>query len=570
MFITEESIHGGTWQSFERLVQRLLLHSGFENIRLVSAPGDHGADILASKNKKRWLFQVKNWEKKVGIDVVAEVLRSCKEYEADIPVIVSKKGFDATVQSSIETYHRNGIYLQLWDSNTLINRAKAVENRVLNTRSPRKYQEEAIKSILDAYLHEPKRNSLIVLATGLGKTFVCAESLRRILINKKQRVLVLAHTNPLVYQLERSFWPFLLPEFSTVVWNGNEKPSQSVLEKSTFVFACIDSVSISLKTHHELPEFDIIIVDECHHAGSKSYQSVLDLFGSGTNGGCFTIGLTATPWRTDDVEITKYFGEPRIQIDMIQGIQNGFLAQVDYRMHVDNINWDIMYTPDGLQYSPRQLNRTLFINQWDDAVVNELKNIWHLNHEPKAIVFCGTIEHTIIMRDKINRLDFAHAEAIYSQSSSTIPQQSVFQRNKILADFSDNKIGVICTVDILNEGIDVPDVNIIVFQRVTHSRRIFIQQLGRGLRLSDQKSKVIVLDFVSDVRRLAAGARMKDDLAQGTRIDYPSNISFRRIGSEDSQTELFIRDWLDKVGSLEQIEEMSDDTTRLRIPTRTR
>lgn len=88
------------------------------------------------------------------------------------------------------------------------------------------------------------------------------------------------------------------------------------------------------------------------------------------------------------------------------------------------------------------------------------------------------------------------------------------ERNRILCDFQDGVIDVLCAVDILNEGVDVPDVNIIVFQRVTHSRRIFIQQLGRGLRLSKNKEKVIVLDFVSDIRRFAAGINLKDGLAE--------------------------------------------------------
>ena len=87
-----------------------------------------------------------------------------------------------------------------------------------------------------------------------------------------------------------------------------------------------------------------------------------------------------------------------------------------------------------------------------------------------------------------------------------------YERNRVLSDFHDGTVDVVCAVDIFNEGVDVPDVNIIVFQRVTHSRRIFIQQLGRGLRLAPGKEKVIVLDFVSDIRRFAAGLDLKDKL----------------------------------------------------------
>ena len=100
------------------------------------------------------------------------------------------------------------------------------------------------------------------------------------------------------------------------------------------------------------------------------------------------------------------------------------------------------------------------------------------------------------MRDKINTLGFCKAEAIYSgNAGNEYEPLSQYKRNRILSDFSDGTVNVVCVVDIFNEGIDVPDVNILVFQRVTHSRRIFIQQLGRGLRISEGKDKVIVLDL---------------------------------------------------------------------------
>lgn len=126
---------------------------------------------------------------------------------------------------------------------------------------------------------------------------------------------------------------------------------------------------------------------------------------------------------------------------------------------------------------------------------------------------------------------------------------------------------MVCAVDIFNEGIDVPDVNILVFQRVTHSRRIFIQQLGRGLRISEGKDKVIVLDFVSDIRRFAAGISLKDSLSHSdtgsTRINLPNKVTFMKVGGEDPQTESFLRQWLDDVVAIEDSE---DDASVLRFP----
>ena len=252
---------------------------------------------------------------------------------------------------------------------------------------------------------------------------------------------------------------------------------------------------------------------------------------------------------------------------MVYGMKNGFLANVDYRMHTDNIDWDSLKNLEGKSFSPKQINKTLFINQWDDAVVEELQRVWHQQPNPRAIVFCGTISHATTMRDKINALGFCNAAAIFSSAKDSAEKMSLFERNRVLSDFSDGRINVICTVDVFNEGIDVPDVNILVFQRVTHSRRIFIQQLGRGLRIADDKEKVIVLDFVSDIRRFAAGLDLKGKLYthEGARIDLPNKVTFTRVDGEDPKAESFLKEWLEDVAT---IEDASDDASILKFPPR--
>ena len=308
--------------------------------------------------------------------------------------------------------------------------------------------------------------------------------------------------------------------------------------------------------------------DECHHVGSSMYDRVFEELSAGKEGGSFALGLTATPWRPDEADLTAYFGNPRVSIDMVMGLKNGFLANVDYRMYTDNIDWESLKNIQGKSFSPKQINRTLFINQWDDSVVYKLRDTWEEQTNPRAIVFCGTIEHAIIMRDKINSLGFCHAEAIYSGSSGKeYEPMSQYKRNRILSDFAEGIVNVVCAVDIFNEGIDVPDVNILVFQRVTHSRRIFIQQLGRGLRVSEGKEKVIVLDFVSDIRRFAAGISLKDSLCDNesgsTRINLPNKVTFMKVGGDDPETESFLRQWLDDVVA---IEDSDEDASVLKYP----
>lgn len=567
-FINDSNLRSGTWQAFERVVSRLLAHEGFEGIRLVGQSGDRGADVLAHRAGKRWLFQMKHWKNKVGVEVADQTLEAMRIYRAQVPVIVALSGFDEKLKEHQRALLSRGVPLQLWDSKALVSKADKLPGIPAAVRVPREYQEQAIRSVIRTY-NEGNKRALVVMATGLGKTFVACETVKRINAVSPVRVLVIAHTNELVYQIEKAFWSFLSKHQATAVWNGYEEPSDEQLEKSSAVFACLNTVADFVQRGKELPHFDLIIIDECHHVGGQMYNNILQDTMAGSENGPFLLGLTATPWRPDDVNLYDYFGEPLVSVDIVTGLRNGFLSNVDYRLYTDNINWGALGELEGKSFSPRNINRTLFITEWDDAVVLELKRVWQEQQKPRAIVFCGTIDHAATMRDRINSLGFCNASAIYSQTSTGRTMDPA-ERNRILCDFQDGAIDVLCAVDILNEGVDVPDVNIIVFQRVTHSRRIFIQQLGRGLRLSKDKEKVIVLDFVSDIRRFAAGIDLKDGItADGpapgnpVRISLPHKVSFRKAGGEDPQTETFLRQWLEDVAA---VEGAGEDTSILKFP----
>jgi superfamily II DNA or RNA helicase len=571
MFITERSLQNGTWQSFERAICRLIVCEGFEGTRLVGRTGDKGADIISYKNGKRWLFQAKHWKNRVGVDVIDQTIAAMQLYRAHIPAIVSLSGFDDEAREHQRTLLSRGIPLQLITADDLVRRATHL---ISNDNSPfplKDYQEEAVQTLIRVYRESYESRGLVVMATGLGKTVVAAETLRRINNLNPIKVLILAHTNELVYQLERAFWRFLKPNQTTLIWNGYEQPQEDEMKMSHYVFGCLNTVSNFISTGGTLDNFNFVLVDECHHVGGNMYSNILEHTAAGKKGGPFLMGLTATPWRPDEKDLEDIFGPPLVCVDMVTGLRRGFLSNVDYRMYTDNINWDALASIHGEHLSPRQINRTLFITQWDDSVAYELQKTWKEQPNSRAIVFCGTIDHAITMRDRINALGFCNAAAIYSQTSSGFTMNS-YERNKTLCDFHDGVVNVICAVDIFNEGVDVPDVNIIVFQRVTHSRRIFIQQLGRGLRLAQGKDKVIVLDFVSDIRRFAAGISLKDNLLSGSeesqrsvRIHLPHKVSFVRVGAEDPQTEGFLRQWLDDVSA---IEDAGEDTYILKFPPR--
>lgn len=574
-FLSDHSVAATQWQAFERMVARLLVTEGFSHAGVVGTTGDGGADVLAIKSGRRWLVQVKRWGSAVGSEVVAETVGATRTYRADIPVIVSKSGFTRSLMDQRRRLAQEGINLQLWDRESLQRRMGRLPDEPLAVRDPeryklRPYQSSAVERIVERYLSNRSGTSLVVLATGLGKTFVAAEAVRRITnLQPGVRVLVMAHTNDIVYQLEKAFWPFLRVSQSTVIVNGVERPEWGELAGFDVAFASRDTLDSALRAEVELPRYGVVIVDECHHLGARTYESVLDGLGCGAAGGPFLLGLTATPWRPDGEGLDLRFGEPAVSIDVIRGMRAGYLSNVDYRVYTDNIDWERLRHLKGDRFTPRGINRTIFINQWDDAVVEKTHEAWNeLNGRGKGVIFCGTVEHAERIAGAINSIGFTNARPIYSRSSTGVAMSPI-ERNRVLLDFADGKIGILCAMDVLNEGVDVPDVNLVVFQRVTHSRRIFVQQLGRGLRLAEGKDKVIVLDFVSDVRRFAASLNLgralnaKPEGDGPVRLDIHSSVTFHRANAVDDEGATFLREWL---GDLEAVEEAGEDVSVLRYP----
>ncbi len=569
MFVNRKSIDG-TWQNFERLVCRYLSYKGFESPRIVGASGDKGADIIAHKNGKPWVFQVKHWKNRVGGTDVAKTARSLSFYGAKIPVVVSRSGFQGTALRQRNELFAQGINCQLWDSEFLIKNAQKIDPDqyppdAKTHHQTRPYQETAIRRLKEQFNSGAARRGLIVMATGLGKTRIMCEFIRRINVDKKMKILILTHTNDLVYQLERAFWPFMCASQESIVWNGMEKQTTGTLANADFVFACLNTAANYVKGGGSLPDFDVVFVDECHHVGGEGmYSNILGDISAGTPSGAFLVGATATPWHPDEYDLKHTFGETLLSMDLVAGLRGGFLCNIDYRMYTTNLDWSKFSKKQvnirKKRISPKGINRAFFVSEWDDGVVDEFQKAWREQKTPRAIVFCGTINHAKMMRDKINARLFCRADAIFSSAGGGL--QAIYERNRIISDFHAGKIQVICCVDIFNEGIDVPDVNIVVFQRVTHSRRIFIQQLGRGLRIAEGKDKVTVLDFVSDVRRFAAGLELKNAI-EGVPIKLNHKVEFYRYGQADGRAESFLREWLDDIST---VENLGDDVAELRYP----
>jgi superfamily II DNA or RNA helicase len=220
----------------------------------------------------------------------------------------------------------------------------------------------------------------------------------------------------------------------------------------------------------------------------------------------------------------------------------------------DNIDWDFVRGASEHGYTIKDLNKRLFIPERDDAVKARLEKVWDQTTNPRAIIFCQTIEHAERMRDLIAlRPGWERAATLHANLKSR-------DRRERLLRFRSGEVPILAAVDILNEGVDVPDVNILCFARVTHSRRIFVQQLGRGLRLRKGKTHVEVLDFVSDIRRLAEVYDMREQVSEDE-IELVS-VGRNQFVFEDLHVRDLVEQWMADVGDLGG----ADDSVRLEFP----
>jgi superfamily II DNA or RNA helicase len=496
-FLSPQALLEGGPRGLSHATERALWHLGFTDVRLIDGPGDEGADILAVRDREQWILQCKFSSRgaidRTGVD---DAERARSRYGADHAVVVTNTSLNASAEARRKALGSIGIKIDAWTGPTLTAIYEQMPSRVPSNYKLRDYQQAAANKI-EADLND-KTRALLVLATGLGKTVVGGEVIRRHLEDRPDaRVLVVAHMKELVDQLEKALWRHLDKSVPTQVLNGDTKPSSF----EGLTVATIDSV-LGLARTGWRPS--LIMIDETHHVGETGmFAQLLDLCDDAQQ-----FGVTATPWRGDKFDITSRFGQPSYSLGIAEGMAAGYLAKVDYRMFVDNLDWDFVRHVSEHGYSIKELNKALFLPQRDEEIVDQFRDAWRDIADPRAILFCQTIEHAERMATLLAGSDQSWRRAAYLHSGLSRQQRQV-----LLNAFRLGRVPIITCVDVFNEGVDVPDVNLIAFLRVTHSRRIFVQQLGRGLRLREGKETLKVLDFVTDVRRVAAGLDLKRSLA---------------------------------------------------------
>ncbi|MFG2509762.1 DEAD/DEAH box helicase family protein [Streptomyces rubiginosohelvolus] len=550
VFLSADELLKGGPAGLTHAVERTLWHLGFNDVRVIDGAGDHGADLLAVRGREQWVFQCK-WKAggKVDRSGVDDLERARTWYRADKAVLITNTDLNAAAEARRVVLNGVGVPISLWHGATLGSIGDQMPETVPAKYALRPYQAEAA----DAVVRDLGANgiALLVLATGLGKTVVGGEIISRHLkVNPAASILVVAHMKELVAQLEKAMWRHIPKSVPTRLLTGDSRPESL----DGVVVGTVESVLGAVRVGYRP---DLIMIDETHHvAETGRFAELLDLCGNAEQ-----FGVTATPWRGDKFDITSRFQYPSFKMGIAEGMAAGYLSAVNYRLYVDNVDWNAVRDASVHGQSIKDLNKSLFLPQRDEEIIEHFREAWRTTANPRAIVFCQTIEHAEHMAQLFATSDSAWSNASFLHSG--LPRQ---RRQILLNEFRLGRVPVITCVDVFNEGVDVPDVNLIAFLRVTHSRRIFVQQLGRGLRLSPGKEALRVLDFVTDIRRVAATLELRRSLeaqeAQESehlrvRMPHASRIQF-----SDETVGSLMDHWIQDAADLET----KADEVRLQFP----
>lgn len=355
----------------------------------------------------------------------------------------------------------------------------------------RDYQIDCL-NVLAKCRAEGDKMALIHMATGLGKTTVVAVDAKRFVQeNPGSRILFLCHQNQILRQARERFESILGTEQYTFGdFNGISKDMHAV----TCLFASFQTMK-DWRQYFSPGEFDYVIVDESHHAKAETYEPTLKYFNPK-----FLLGLTATPDRQDLKEIREIFGREEYSKNLAQALAEGLLARPDYRVILDDIQQDILRgVLERENVSLAEINRTIFLPKRDEEIARLIQEKTADIAVPKMIVFCPSVDHAQRMADLLPNSATYHS---YMRRD---------EREKYLQAFKDDEVNGLVTVDMFNEGMDIPDANAIIFLRSTQSETIFLQQLGRGLRKLSNKDSVLVLDFVANCDRLVMVEKLLHD-----------------------------------------------------------
>lgn len=356
----------------------------------------------------------------------------------------------------------------------------------------------------------------VIAATGVGKTILSAFDVRRTacLTPAVRRVLFLVHRRRILEQAREDYRRVLGATFNYVVVQGQDSVAQIQGER-VVVFAMVQTLA-NPETLLQLSSdfFDYIVVDEFHHAAATSYRRILDHFAPR-----YLLGMTATPERSDGQDVLNHCNRTvAYEVRLLEAVDRGWLIPFQYYALYDPVDYrQIRWTGTG--YDEDELETLLSSDTRADLIVSNLRIYQASDGDRRVLAFCSNVGHAQWMAKAFTQRGIP-AESLTGETQEDDRAAMI----KRLED-RDDPLEVICAVDVLSEGVDIPAVTHVLMLRPTHSFTVFLQQLGRGLRHHPGKSFVVVLDFVGNYRRsyvaplaLSGFHTVPSSLAQGKTI----------------------------------------------------
>ncbi len=343
---------------------------------------------------------------------------------------------------------------------------------------PRPHQERILEALeAERTVHDRHRN-LVVAATGTGKTVVAALDYRG-LGGSEKSLLFVAHRRELLEQAQRTYREVLGDGTFGELLVGGQRPS-----RWKHVFASVQSLR-----EVDPPAYDVAVIDEFHHAEAPSYRALL-----GKLEAIELLGLTATPDRADGVDVREFFGgRTAVEIGLGEALEQDLLCPFHYFGVADNTDLSALewkrgsYDTEALDqlYTGNDARTRIVLNALHDRVADPRR--------VRALGFCVSVAHAEYMERKFSEAGIP-SRAVHGGTASV-------ERDQAAADLRSGAVACLFTVDLYNEGVDLPTVDTVLFLRPTQSATIFLQQLGRGLRRAPGKAVLTVLDFIGQHRR---------------------------------------------------------------------
>lgn len=349
---------------------------------------------------------------------------------------------------------------------------------IVELYQPKDAQAEALYE-LEKTREQGNDKALVVAATGIGKTYLAAFDSR-----KFNSVLFIAHREEILEQAVCTFSNIRGRE-EIGMYNQNHKDKDKSL-----LFASVQTLSRREHLNQFDPDqFDYIVIDEFHHASSISYRKIVEYFKPK-----FLLGLTATPHRMDKKDVFQIcdYNVP-YEVSLFNAINRDWLVPFQYYGIYDStVQYENITFLQG-KYMEKELTKALSIEKRADLIYRHYQK----HQRQRTIGFCSSIDHAEYMTKCFIEKGI-NAVALHSDAYRAY----VKERNIALDEFKKGEIQVIFSVDMLNEGVDLPDVDLILFLRPTESPTVFLQQLGRGLRHAPKKENLKVLDFIGNYKNV--------------------------------------------------------------------